>query len=46
MNEHERTTKTCACMNAIPNSRLEKATIKPNGKAPNRKNINPEFMIL
>jgi hypothetical protein len=26
--------KTWACINAIPNSRLEKATINPNGKAP------------
>jgi len=46
MYEHERTTKTWACINAIPNSRLENAIMNPNGKAPNKKNINPEFIIL
>ena len=46
MYEHERTTNTWACINAIPNSRLENAIIKAKGNAPKMKKINPELIML
>ena len=46
MYEHERTTKTCDCINAIPNSNPENAIINANGNKPNTKKIIPEFIIL
>ena len=46
MYEHDNTTNTCACMNAIPNSKPENAIMKAKGNNPKKKNINPEFIIL
>ena len=37
MYEEVRTTKTCACMKAIPNSKPENAIIKAKGIKPTKK---------
>ncbi len=41
-----KTTKTCAWINAIPNSKPEKAIINAKGIKLKKKNINPEVIIL
>lgn len=46
MYEHDRTTKTWACINAIPNSKPEKAIINAKGSNPKKKNMNPEVIML
>ena len=46
MQEHDNTTKTCACIKAIANSRPENAIIKASGNKPKKKKINPEVIIL
>ena len=45
MYEADRTTNTCACINAIPISKPEKATINKRGNKPKKKYINPLFII-
>ena len=46
MYEEDKTTKTCAWINAIANSNPEKAIINNKGIKPKIKNIKPEFIIL
>ena len=46
MYELVNTTKTCACINAIANSKPENAIIKDKGIKPKKKNMNPLVMIL
>jgi len=46
MYEHDKTTKTCAWMNAIANSKPENAIINAKGINPKIKNIIPLVMIL
>lgn len=46
MYEDDNTTKTCAWINAIANSKPENAIIKARGNRPNIKKMNPELMIL
>ena len=46
MYEHDKTTNTCDCIKAIPNSRPENAIINAKGNNPNRKKMNPELIIL
>ena len=46
MYEQDNTTKTCDCINAIPNSNPEKAIIKPRGNKPKKKNISPDVIML
>lgn len=46
MYEHDRTTNTCACINAIANSKPEKAIIKAKGNNPKKKNIIPDVIML
>ena len=46
MYEQDKTTKTWACINAIPNSNPEKAIINAKGNNPKKKNTIPEVIIL
>ena len=46
MYEHDNTTKTWACIKAIPSSKPEKAIINAKGNNPKNKNIIPELIIL
>lgn len=46
MYEEDKTTNTCDCIKAIPNSNPENAIMNAKGNNPNIKNINPEFIIL
>lgn len=46
MYEQDKTTKTWACIKAIPNSNPENAIINAKGNNPKKKNIIPEFIIL
>jgi hypothetical protein len=46
MYEHDNTTNTCACINAIPNSNPENAIMNARGNNPKKKNINPEVIML
>ena len=46
MYEQDKTTNTCACMNAIPISSPEKAIIKIKGNKAKKKNRIPEVIIL
>lgn len=42
----DKTTNTCACINAIPNSKPENATINDKGINPKKNNIIPLVIIL
>ena len=46
MYEEDKTTNTCDCIKAIPNSNPENAIMNAKGNNPSIKNINPEFIIL
>ena len=46
MYEQDKTTNTCDCIKAIPNSNPEKAIINAKGNNPNIKKIIPELIIL
>ena len=46
MYPEDKTTNTWACINAIPNSKPEKAIIKVNGIKPRKKKIKPLVIIL
>ena len=46
MYEQDKTTKTCDCINAIPNSNPENAIINANGNNPSTKKMIPELIIL
>lgn len=46
MYEQDNTTKTCACINAIANSKPEKAIMKAKGNNPKKKKIIPELIML
>ena len=46
MYPEDKTTNTCACIKAIPNSKPEKAIINDKGIKPKKKNIIPLVIIL
>ena len=46
MYEQDKTTKTCDCINAIPNTNPENAIINANGNNPSTKKMIPELIIL
>ena len=46
MYEQDKTTKTCDCINAIPNSSPENAIMNVKGNKPRKKKIIPELIML
>jgi len=46
MYEQDKTTKTCDCIKAIPNSKPENAIMNANGNNPKIKKMIPELIIL